>query len=165
MKDSIHQFRVKNAQNKEVDLGDYKGKVVMVVNTASRCGLTPQLDKLEKLYEEYKDKGFTIIGFPSNDFGEQEPLAADKAEEFCKINYGVTFPIMEKIHVKKGDDQHELYKFMGKQAFGPSLLTNPKWNFHKFLIDKNGKVADFFIPTTEPDDSKIKNKIEALLTK
>jgi glutathione peroxidase len=165
MNNSIHRFRVKNAQNKEVDLSEYKGKVVMVVNTASKCGLTPQLDKLEKLYEEYRDKGFVILGFPSNDFAGQEPLAADKAEEFCKINYGVTFPIMEKIHVKKGTDQHELYQFMGKEAPGPSLLTHPKWNFHKFLVDKNGTVADYFIPTTQPDDKKVKSKIEELLGK
>ncbi len=165
MKNSIHQFQVKNAQNKEVNLEDYKGKVVMVVNTASKCGLTPQLDKLEKLYKEFKNEGFEIIGFPSNDFAGQEPLDAAKAEEFCQINYGVTFPIMEKIHVKKGAEQHELYKFMAAQASGPSLLTNPKWNFHKFLIDKDGKVVDYFIPTTEPDADKIKNEIKELLKK
>ena len=165
MNNSIHQFLVKNAQNKEVNLADYKGKVVMIVNTASKCGLTPQLDKLEKLYEEYKDQGFEIIGFPSNDFAGQEPLTADKAEEFCKVNYGVTFPIMEKIHVKKGDEQHELYKFMAKEAPGPGLLTNPKWNFHKYIIDKEGKVVDYFIPTTEPDNEKIKKEIEELLKK
>ena len=165
MNNSIYQFRVKNAQNKEVNLADYKGKVVMVVNTASKCGLTPQLDKLEKLYEEFKNEGFEIIGFPSNDFAGQEPLDAAKAEEFCKINYGVTFPIMEKIHVKKGEEQHELYKFMAKQASGPSLLTNPKWNFHKYLIDKDGKVVDYFIPTTEPDAKKIRTEIKELLKK
>jgi glutathione peroxidase len=104
MNNSIHQFRVRNAQNKEVDLSQYKGKVVMIVNTASRCGLTPQLDKLQKLYDKYKTQDFEIIGFPSNDFGSQEPLDADKAEEFCQINYGVTFPIMEKIHVKSGNE-------------------------------------------------------------
>lgn len=165
MNNSIHQFRVKNAQNKEVDLASYKGKVVMIVNTASKCGLTPQLDKLEKLYKEFKAEGFEILGFPSNDFAGQEPLDADKAEEFCQLNYGVTFPIMEKIHVKKGEEQHELYKFMAKEADGPSLLTNPKWNFHKFLIDKDGKVVDYFIPTTEPDNTKIKNEIKELLNK
>lgn len=163
MNNSIHQFRVKNAQNKEVSLGDYKGKVLMVVNTASKCGLTPQLDKLEKVYEQYKDKGFVILGFPSNDFAGQEPLSADKAEEFCQLNYGVTFPIMEKIHVKKGAEQHPLYTFMAQNAPGPSLLANPKWNFHKFIIDKEGKVVDFFIPTTEPDNSKVLKKIESLL--
>lgn len=165
MPNSIHDFQVKNARGKDVNLQDYKGKVVLVVNTASKCGLTPQLDKLEKLYKEFKNEGFEIIGFPSNDFAGQEPLTSDKAEEFCQINYGVTFPIMEKIHVKKGDDQHELYKYMAKEADGPSLLTNPKWNFHKFLIDKDGKVADYFIPTTEPDSDKIKKEIKELLVK
>ncbi len=165
MQKSIHEFTVKNAQNKIVDLADYKGKVVMVVNTASKCGLTPQFDKLEKLYKEFKNEGFEIIGFPSNDFAGQEPNTADQAQEFCKINYGVTFPIMEKVHVKKGEEQHELFKFMAKQASGPGLLTNPKWNFHKYLIDKDGKVVDYFIPTTQPDSDKIKEEIKELLKK
>ncbi|MCB0508377.1 MAG: glutathione peroxidase [Chitinophagales bacterium] len=163
MKKSIHQFQVKNAQNKEVNLADYKGKVLLVVNTASKCGLTPQFDKLEKLYQEFNKEDFEIIGFPSNDFAGQEPNTADKAEEFCKINYGVTFPIMEKIHVKKGEEQHELFKFLGDNAPGVNLLTHPKWNFQKYLIDKDGVVVDYFIPTTEPDSEKIKNGIRYLL--
>ena len=165
MSNSVHDFKVKNARGKEVNLTDYKGKVVLVVNTASKCGLTPQLDKLEKLYKEFNKEGFEIIGFPSNDFAGQEPLDSDKAEEFCQINYGVTFPIMEKIHVKKGEEQHELYKFMAKQAPGAGFLTNPKWNFHKFLVDKNGKVVDYFIPTTDPTSDKIKSEIKELLKK
>ena len=165
MSNSIHQFRVKNAQNKEVNLADYKGKVVLVVNTASKCGLTPQFDKLEKQYQEFKNEGFEIIGFPSNDFAGQEPNSSDKAEEFCKINYGVTFPIMEKIHVKKGDEQHEVFKFLGDNAPGLKMLTHPKWNFQKYLIDKEGNVVDYFIPITEPDSDKIKNEIQELLKK
>ncbi len=163
MKNSIHQFRVKNAQNKEVDLSDFKGKVVLVVNTASKCGLTPQLKNLEELYQQYKAQGFEIIGFPSNDFAGQEPLSSEKAEEFCMINYGVTFPIMEKVHVKKGKEQHELFKFMGEHTSG--LFNYPKWNFHKYLIDKNGEVVDYFVPITQPTDKKVKQKIEALLSK
>ena len=145
-------------------MSDYAGKVMLIVNTASKCGLTPQLEKLEKLYEEFKDQGFTVIGFPSNDFAGQEPLSSEKAEEFCQVNYGVTFPIMEKIHVK-GEEQNELYQFLSAKAPGPKLVTTPKWNFHKFLVDKNGKVVDFFIPTTQPDDEKIKKEIRKLLKK
>ncbi|MBK9327843.1 MAG: glutathione peroxidase [Sphingobacteriales bacterium] len=165
MSNSIHQFRVKNAQNKDVTLSDYKGKVLLVVNTASKCGLTPQYDKLEKLYKEFKNEGFEVIGFPSNDFAGQEPLSSEKAEEFCQINYGVTFPIMEKIHVKKGENQHEVFKFLGDNAPGVKLLTHPKWNFQKYLIDKDGKVVDYFIPTTDPESDKIKNEIRELLKK
>ncbi len=163
MNNSIHQFRVKNAQNKEVDLSEYKGKTLLIVNTASKCGLTPQFDKLEKLYQEFKDDNFEILGFPSNDFAGQEPNSSDKAAEFCKLNYGVTFPIMEKIHVKKGEEQHPLFKFLGDNAPGLNLLTHPKWNFQKYLIDKDGNVVDYFIPTTEPDNEKIKSKIKEIL--
>lgn len=165
MPSSIHDFQVKNARGKDVNLSDYKGKVVLVVNTASKCGLTPQLDKLEKLYKEFNKEGFEIIGFPSNDFAGQEPLSSDKAEEFCQINYGVTFPIMEKIHVKKGENQHEVFKFLGDYAPGLKMLTHPKWNFQKYLIDKDGKVVDYFIPTTDPDSDKVKNEIKELLKK
>ncbi len=163
MNNSIHQFRVKNAQNKEVNLADYKGKTLLIVNTASKCGLTPQFDKLEKLYQEFKDENFEILGFPSNDFAGQEPNTSDKAAEFCKLNYGVTFPIMEKIHVKKGEEQHPLFTFLGDNAPGLNILTHPKWNFQKYLIDKDGKVVDYFIPTTEPDNEKIKSKIKQIL--
>ena len=163
MSNSIHQFQVKNAQNKEVNFADYKGKVLLVVNTASKCGLTPQFEQLEKLYQEFKDKGLIVIGFPSNDFAGQEPNAAEQAQEFCQINYGVTFPIMEKIHVKKGTQQHEVFKFLGNNAPGLKLLTHPKWNFQKYLIDKDGKAVDYFAPTTTPDSSKIIQAIEKQL--
>lgn len=135
------------------------------MNTASKCGLTPQLEKLQQLHEKYKDQGFTVIGFPSNDFAGQEPLSSDKAEEFCQINYGVTFPIMEKIHVKEGPEQHELFRFLSKKAPGLKLFTAPKWNFQKYLVDQQGNVVDFFMPTTVPDDDKIQKKIESLLKK
>jgi len=135
----------------------------MIVNTASKCGLTPQFEKLEQLYQEFKNEGFEILGFPSNDFAGQEPNSAEDAEQFCQINYGVSFPIMEKIHVKKGKEQHELFKFLGNNASGSNLLTHPKWNFQKYLINKNGEIADYFLPTTDPYSDKIKNKIKALL--
>lgn len=136
---------------------------MLIVNTASKCGFTPQFKELEALYEEFKQDNFEILGFPSNDFASQEPNSAESAEEFCQINYGVTFPIMEKIHVKKGKDQHELFKFLGDNAPGSNLLTHPKWNFQKYLIDKNGHVVDYFLSATSPTSSKIKNKIKALL--
>ena len=165
MNNSIHQFQVKNAQNNDVQLSDYKGKVILVVNTASKCGLTPQFDKLENLYQEFKKDDFIILGFPSNDFAGQEPNSSEKAAEFCKINYGVTFPIMEKIHVKKGEKQHPLFTFLGNTSPGLNLVSHPKWNFQKYLVDKNGKVVDYFIPTTEPDSDKIKSAINKLLSK
>lgn len=163
MNNSIHQFRVKNAQNKEINLEDYKGKVLMVVNTASKCGFTPQFAKLEELYNEFKNEGFEILAFPSNDFGAQEPNSANDAQQFCQLNYGVTFPIMEKIKVKSGKNQHPLFKFLGDNANGLNILTHPKWNFQKYLIDKEGHVVDYFIPTTEPTAEKIKNEIKKLL--
>ncbi|HNE86959.1 MAG TPA: glutathione peroxidase [Chitinophagales bacterium] len=163
MKNSISTFKVKKANQKEINLSDYQGKVLMIVNTASKCGLTPQFEQLEQLYQEFKDQGFEILGFPSNDFAGQEPNSAEDAEQFCQLNYGVSFPIMEKIHVKKGANQHELFKFLGNNTPGPNLLTHPKWNFQKYLINKNGEVIDYYIPTTEPTSEKVKDKIRALL--
>lgn len=157
MKNSIYQIRVKNAQNKEISLEDYKGKVLMIVNTASKCGFTPQFSKLENLYQEFKNEGFELLGFPSNDFAGQEPNSAEDAQSFCQINFGVTFPIMEKIHVKKGTHQHPLFKFLGDNAPGLNLLTHPKWNFQKYLVDKEGNVVDFFVSTTDPTSDKVKN--------
>lgn len=165
MNNSIHQFQAKNAQNKVVDFADYKGKVLLVVNTASKCGLTPQFEQLEALYQEFKNEGFEIIGFPSNDFAKQEPNTAEQAADFCKINYGVSFPIMEKIHVKKGAQQHPIFTFLGNNAAGLNLVTHPTWNFQKYLLDKNGIVVDYFVPTTKPDAAKIKSSIKELLKK
>jgi len=165
MSNTIHQFRVKNAQNKEVNLADYKGKVILFVNTASKCGLTPQFEKLETLYNEFKNAGFEIIGFPSNDFAGQEPNSAEGAQEFCQINYGVTFPIMEKIHVKRGAAQHEVFRYLGDNAPGLKLLTHPKWNFQKYLVDREGRVVDYFAPPTDPTSEKVKKEIRKLLKK
>lgn len=162
MSKSIHKFQVKNAAGKEVSLEDYKGKVLLVVNTASKCGLTPQFEQLEELYKSYREKGLEIIGFPSADFAGQEPNDAEGAEQFCKINYGVTFPIMEKIHVK-GDEQHPLYHFLSNKSENGKVNIAPKWNFQKYLVDKEGNVVDYYLPITKPDASKIKNAIEKLL--
>lgn len=162
MEKSIHQFKVKDIAGKEVDLADYKGKVVMVVNTATECGFTPQLGALEKLYEEYKDKGFEILGFPSNDFQNQEPREGDEIKSFCERNYGVKFHMFDKVHVK-GPETTELFKFLSDKKLNGKISSTPKWNFHKYLIDKDGKVVDYFYTITNPTSGKVKKAIEKLL--
>lgn len=134
----------------------------MIVNTASKCGFTPQFEKLEELHKEYKDKGFEVIGFPSNDFAGQEPNDASGAEEFCQLNYGVSFPIMEKVHVK-GSEQHELFQFLSDKNKNGKVNSTPKWNFHKYLINKEGEVEDYYYTPTSPTSGKVKKKIEKLL--
>lgn len=143
-------------------MSQFKGKVLMIVNTASKCGFTPQFEKLEELHKEYKEKGFEVIGFPSNDFAGQEPNDASGAEEFCQLNYGVSFPMMEKVHVK-GDDQHELFQFLSDKSKNGKVNSTPKWNFHKYLVNKNGDVEDFYYTPTSPTSNKVKKKIEKLL--
>lgn len=163
MSNSLYQFKVKNARGKEVDLSDYKGKVVMVVNTASKCGFTPQFADLEELYKEYKDQGFEIIGFPSNEFAGQEPNSSDKAEEFCQINYGVSFPIMDKIKVKKGPEQNEVFRYLTNKKENGKVDLAPMWNFQKYLVDKEGNVVDYFMTFTKPTAPKVKKAIQKLL--
>lgn len=163
MSNSLHQFKVKNARGKEVDLSQYKGKVVMVVNTASKCGFTPQFADLEKLYQEYKDQGFEIIGFPSNEFAGQEPNSSDKAEEFCQINYGVSFPIMDKTHVKKGPEQNDVFRYLTNKEENGKVNLAPMWNFQKYLVDKDGNVVDYYMSFTSPTAPKVKKAIQKLL--
>jgi glutathione peroxidase len=140
-------------------LTDYKGKVLLIVNTASQCGFTPQYEGLEKLYETYKDQGFVILGVPSNDFGGQEPGTNQEIAHFCKKNYGVTFPMASK-EVVSGENAHPFYAWaMTTLGFG----TGPKWNIHKYLIGRDGKLVDYFVSTTKPDSEKITKAIEALL--
>jgi glutathione peroxidase len=162
MKNTVHQFKVKNARGNDVNLEDYKGKVLLIVNTASKCGLTPQFGQLEELYKEYKDKGLVVIGFPSNDFADQEPNSSEQAQEFCQINYGVSFPIMEKIHVK-GDNQHALFDFISDKKKNGAVNISPKWNFQKYLVDKEGNVIDYYLPITSPTAPKVKKAIQRLL--
>lgn len=162
MSKSIHQFTVKNLAGKDVKLEDYKGKALLIVNTASKCGYTPQLAQLEKLHEKYKDKGFAVLGFPSNDFGGQEPLEGKAIEEFCEVNYGVTFPVFEKVHVK-GSKAAPLFKFLSDKKLNGEVSSTPKWNFHKYLIDKEGRVVDYFYTITTPDAPRVARAIEKLL--
>jgi len=147
-------------EGKETSLADYKGKVVLIVNTASKCGLTPQYEALEGLQQKYGAKGFVVLGFPCNDFAGQEPGSAEEIATFCKTKFSVSFPLMEKIHVK-GKDQHALYAALtGRNGAFPG---NVKWNFGKFLIDKSGKPVARFEPRTKPDSDEILKAIEAAL--
>jgi glutathione peroxidase len=159
---SIYQFNVQALDGEEIDLSAYKDKVLLVVNTASECGFTPQLKDLVKLKDEFKGKGFEILAFPSNDFGGQEPLEGPQISAFCE-NIGVNYPVFEKIRVR-GPYAHVLYKFFADKKQNGKLSSVPRWNFHKFLISKNGLVTDFFYPFTKPTSSKIRKKIARLLS-
>lgn len=141
------EAKLLNGQTKS--MADYAGKTVMVVNTASKCGLTPQYEGLENLYQKYKDDGLVILGFPCNQFGNQEPGDANDIEEFCQVNYGVSFPIFEKIEVN-GRNTHPVFKYL-KSKLGGLLGSSIKWNFTKFVVDKNGKPVKRFAPTTKPE--------------
>lgn len=150
----------KDIQGKETSLKAYSGKVVLIVNTASKCGLTPQYTALEALYGKYKDKGLVVLGFPCNDFGSQEPGTAEEIQTFCKTTYSVSFPLMEKLHVK-GAEQHSLYKALtGPDGAFPGDV---KWNFGKFLIGKDGKPLARFEPKTTPDSPDVTSAIEKAL--
>jgi len=137
---TIADFTVTNNRGEEIDLATKKGKVLLVVNTASKCGFTPQYDGLEKLYQDFKDSDFEVLGFPCNQFGAQEPGDAEEIEQFCKINFGVTFPLMQKIDVN-GADASPLFDWMKSEAKGIMGTTAIKWNFTKFLIDREGNVV------------------------
>lgn len=159
MNDSIYKFSAKTITGQEKSLSDYSGKVLLIVNTASKCGFTKQYEGLENIYKQYADKGFMILGFPCNQFGSQEPGTNAEVAEFCKMNFGVSFDMFEKIDVN-GDNAHPLYKFLVSQKGG--LITDSiKWNFTKFLIDKEGKVVKRFAPQTTPES--ITKDIEKLL--
>lgn len=157
---SFYEFSAKNIYGEEVSMEKYKGKVVLVVNTASKCGLTPQFEELEQLYQENKDKGLEILGFPCNQFGNQEPGTNEEVLEFCQLNYGVTFDMFEKIDVN-GDNAHPLYKYLTSEAKG-IVGKKIKWNFSKFLIDSKGNVIKRYAPTVVP--SKIKEDIKSLIS-
>lgn len=155
----FYDFSAKDIDGKEISMSNYKGKVVLVVNTASKCGLTPQFKELEELYKEFKEKGVEILGFPCNQFAGQEPGSGEEAQNFCQLNYGVTFKMFEKTNVN-GKDAHPLYKYLKEEKKGV-LGSKIKWNFSKFLIDKDGNVIERFAPIVKP--SNIKQDIEKLL--
>ena len=157
---SVYDFSANSLDGKPVALKDFAGKVLLVVNTASKCGFTPQYEGLEALYEQYRERGLAVLGFPCNQFGAQEPGTADEIGSFCQKNYGVSFPMFEKIDVN-GDTAHPLYRWLKSSAKGVLGSEAIKWNFTKFLIDRNGKVVDRFAPTTKPED--LKSNVEALL--
>jgi glutathione peroxidase len=158
--ESAYDFSFKTLMgNKDLPLKDYQGKVLLVVNTASQCGFTKQYEGLEKLYREYEKQGLVIIGVPSNDFGNQEPGTGEEIANFCKINYGVTFPMTAKVAVS-GKDADPFYVW-AKQTLG--FGTAPKWNFHKYLINREGQLIDYFNSTTAPDSPKVKKAIEKAL--
>lgn len=140
-------------------LADFHGKVLLVVNTASKCGFTKQYESLQRLYEAYHDKGLEIIAVPSNDFGNQEPGTDEQIQSFCQINYGVTFPVTHKEKVS-GEGAHPFYQHVKKQL---GFLAAPKWNFQKILVDRQGNLIDYFLPITSPDNTKIIKAIESLL--
>jgi glutathione peroxidase len=145
-------------EGNEFDFSSLKGKKIMIVNTASECGLTPQYKQLESLYEMYKDSNFVIVGFPANNFGAQEPGTDAEIVEFCQKNYGVTFPMMSKISVK-GDDMHPIYKFLTSKDENGVQNSTVKWNFQKYLLDEDGKLVKVIPPGTLPDDVEIINWI------
>jgi len=151
---SIHSFKVMDITGETFDFAELKGKKVMVVNTASKCGLTPQYEELEKLYNEYKDQGFVIVGFPANDFMNQEPGTDAEIKQFCQVNYGVTFPMMSKISVK-GKDMAPIYQWLTSESLNGKMDSRVKWNFQKYLIDENGVLVDVIPPKTKPYSDEI----------
>ena len=155
-------FKVKDIDGKDVDLAQYKGKVVMIVNVASKCGLTPQYEQLEALYDKYKAQGFVILGFPANNFNGQEPGTNEEIKFFCQEKYEVEFPLFEKISVK-GEDQAPLYQYLTSEVTNGEFAGDIQWNFQKFLVGKDGKVIAKFAPRTKPDEAEVVEKIEAAL--
>ncbi|MFH0755755.1 MAG: glutathione peroxidase [Bacteroidota bacterium] len=151
---SFHDFTVKDISGEDFKLSQLKGKKVLVVNTASRCGLTPQYEDLEKLYREYRDKGLVIVGFPSNDFASQEPGTNEDIATFCTVNYGVTFPMMSKISVK-GDEIHPLYKWLTEASENGVEDSSVAWNFQKYMIDEQGNLVGHVPPRKKPDTKEI----------
>lgn len=159
MADSIYDFKLETLQGQPFDLSQYAGRPILVVNTASKCGFTPQYKGLQEIWASKKDDGLVVIGMPSNDFGKQEPGSAEQIEEFCEINYGVGFPIMAKSPVS-GRDAHPLFKWLGQQG---GMLSKPRWNFYKYLIGRDGQLKTWFSPLTSPDSAKFKKAVDRLL--
>ena len=153
-KETIYSFKVKDLSGNEFDFASLKGKKILIVNTASKCGLTPQYKDLEAIYEKYKEKNFVIIGFPANNFASQEPGTSKEISEFCQLNYGVTFPMMEKVSVK-GDDMCEVYKFLTQKSKNGLQDSEVEWNFQKYLINEKGELEKVIAPRVLPTDASI----------
>lgn len=149
---SFYDFKADALHGKERSMSEFEGKLILVVNTASKCGLTPQYKGLQELYDEFKDSGFEILGFPCNQFGKQEPGSADSISEFCELNFGVSFPMFDKVDVN-GSDAHPIFNYLKDELPG-TLGKKIKWNFTKFLVDQTGKPVKRFAPTTKPADIK-----------
>ena len=182
MANELYEIPVKTIDGDETTLNDYKGKTLLIVNVASKCGLTPQYEGLEKLYDQYKNKGFEVLGFPANNFMGQEPGTEEEIKDFCSTNFNVTFPMFSKVSTK-GDDQHELYKYLTEakpetdvndggleeklKGYG-SVRSQPSevlWNFEKFLVGKDGEIAARFAPDVTAEDARLVEKLEAELGK
>ncbi|MBF03816.1 MAG: glutathione peroxidase [Flavobacterium sp.] len=159
MKENIYQFKVEDIEGNTFDFTSLKGKKIMIVNTASKCGLTPQYKDLQALYDKYKDQNFVIVGFPANNFASQEPGNNEEIATFCERNYGVTFPMMSKISVK-GHDMHPLYVFLTQKAKNGFEDSEVSWNFQKYLINENGEVEKVISPRTLPTDASVVDWIE-----
>jgi len=157
----VYNFTLPSIDGNATPLSTYKGKVILLVNVASRCGFTPQYSALESLYEKYKDQGLMILGFPANNFGAQEPGTNAEIKTFCSLKYNVTFPMFSKVSVK-GDDTTPLYQFLTRKA-NPAVAGEIKWNFTKFLVDRNGNVVARFEPAVKPDSGEVVETIEKLL--
>ncbi|MDV7340262.1 glutathione peroxidase [Terasakiella sp. A23] len=156
---TAHDFSFQTIEGDDLPLSSFKGKAVLIVNTASHCGFTPQYKGLQAVWEKYRDEGLVVLGVPSNDFGKQEPGQADEIKEFCEVNYGVDFPLSDKT-VVKGKEAHPFYKWAREEL---GFIAAPKWNFHKYLINGDGKLVDWFATTTPPSSSIVTNKLEKLL--
>ena len=156
---TLFDFKINSINGNQLDLSIYKGKAVLIVNVASNCGFTKQYEDLQNLYDLYKEKGFVILGIPSNQFGGQEPGSEDEIKDFCKTNFNITFPMTNKYNVK-GENAHPIFLW-AKNSYGKSSI--PKWNFHKILVNKDGKIVDTFASFTNPVSKRVKNKIEEIL--
>ena len=158
-KESIYQFKVQDLSGNEFDFATLKGKKIIIVNTASECGLTPQYEQLQSVYNQYKDQNLVIVGFPANNFGAQEPGSNAQIATFCQKNYGVSFPMMAKISVK-GNDMHPVYQFLTQKSKNGLQDSEVEWNFQKYLINSNGELEKVIAPSTLPTDAEIVNWIE-----
>lgn len=159
---TVYQFTVQRLDGEMVSLEDYKNKVLLIVNTASECGFTPQLKELEQLRKDFDGREFEILAFPSNDFGGQEPLEGEAIQKFCNINFGTNYQVFDKIRVR-GPYAHPLYKFLSSKKQNSRVNAIPRWNFHKYLINRSGEVVNFFYPFTKPASSGVKKEITKLL--